>query len=77
MPSANYSLLAGFPALVNASPRCLTPGVQILGQARSQAQLSCFLDVLTAEVAPANAEMNYARTIFNYERAKAELDFAT
>jgi len=39
--------------------------------------LSCFLDVLTTEVAAANAEMNYARTIFNYERAKAELDFAT
>jgi hypothetical protein len=39
--------------------------------------LGCFLDVLTIEGAAANAEMDYARTRFDYERAKAELDFVT
>lgn len=48
-----------------------------LAQARYEAQLGSFLDVLTAQVGAANAEMNYARTQFDYERAEAELDFAT
>lgn len=48
-----------------------------LAQARYQVQLGSFLDVLTAQTAAANAEANYARTQFDYERAKAQLDFAT
>lgn len=47
-----------------------------LAQARYQVQLGSFLDVLTAQVAAANAETNYARAQFDYERAKAQLDFA-
>jgi len=48
-----------------------------LAQARYHAELGSFLDVLTAQVAATNAETNYARTQFDYERAKAQLDFAT
>lgn len=48
-----------------------------LAQARYQVQLGSFLDVLTAEVAATKAETNYARTLFEYERAKSELDFGT
>lgn len=50
---------------------------QGLAQARFQAQLSSFLDVLTAEVALTRAETNYARIQFDYERAQADLSFAT
>ncbi len=48
-----------------------------LAQARYQVQLGSFLDVLTAQVAATNAVANYARTQFDYDRAKAQLDFAT
>jgi len=48
-----------------------------LAEARYQVQLSSFLDVLTAQVALTRAETDYARTLFDYERAKAELEFAT
>jgi outer membrane protein TolC len=48
-----------------------------LAQARYQVQLGSFLDVLTAQVAATNAAANYARTQFDYERAMAQLDFAT
>ncbi len=48
-----------------------------LAQTRYQVQLGSFLDVLTAEVGAVNAEANYARMQFDYERAKADLDFAT
>ncbi len=48
-----------------------------LAQARQHAQLGSFLDVLTAQLAATGAEANYAREQFDYERAKAQLDFAT
>jgi outer membrane protein len=48
-----------------------------LAQARQQAQLGSFLDVLIAQLAATGAEANYAREQFDYERAKAQLDFAT
>jgi outer membrane protein TolC len=47
-----------------------------LAQARQKVQLGSFLDVLTAELAATNAQANYAREQFDYERAKARLDFA-
>lgn len=47
-----------------------------LAQARYQVQLSSFLDLLTAEGALTRAETNYARTQFDYDRARAELEFA-
>ncbi len=48
-----------------------------LAQARYETQLGSFLDVLTAQVAATHAETDYARIQFDYERAKAQLDFAT
>jgi outer membrane protein TolC len=48
-----------------------------LAEARYHAELGSFLDMLTAQVAASNAETEYARTQFDYERAKAQLDFAT
>ncbi len=48
-----------------------------LAQARYQAQLSSFLEVLTAELELEHAEANSARLRLDYERAKAELEFAT
>lgn len=48
-----------------------------LAQARYQVQLGSFLDVLTAQVAATNAETSYARAQFDYQRARAELEFAT
>jgi outer membrane protein TolC len=48
-----------------------------LAQARYHAELGSFLDVLTAQVTATNAETIYTRTQFDYERAKAQLDFAT
>jgi outer membrane protein len=47
-----------------------------LAQARNQAQLGSFLDVVTAEVAETKAKTNYARTLYDYKRAEAQLDFA-
>jgi outer membrane protein TolC len=48
-----------------------------LAQARYNMQLASFLDLLTAEVAKTAAETAYARTQFEYQRARAELEFAT
>ncbi len=48
-----------------------------LAQARYHAELGSFLDVLTAQVGATNAETEYARTQFDYELAKAQLDFTT
>jgi outer membrane protein len=48
-----------------------------LAQARYEAELGSFLDVLTAQVAATIAETNYARMQFDYQRAQAQLDFAT
>jgi outer membrane protein TolC len=48
-----------------------------LAQARYNMQLASFLDVLTAQVTKTAAETNYARTQFDYDRARAELEFAT
>ncbi|MGH7744238.1 MAG: TolC family protein [Candidatus Dormibacteria bacterium] len=47
-----------------------------LAQARYKMQLASFLDVLIAEVTKTAAETNYARTQFDYQRARAELQFA-
>jgi outer membrane protein len=47
-----------------------------LAQARYNAQLASFLDVLTAEVGKTEAETALARTQFDYQRARAELEFA-
>ncbi len=47
-----------------------------LAQARYQAQLASLLDVLTAEVAKTTAETAFARTQYDYQRARAELEFA-
>jgi len=47
-----------------------------LGQARYNAQLASYLDLLTAEVAKTEAETALARTQFDYQRARAELEFA-
>ncbi len=47
-----------------------------LGQARYNAQLASYLDLLTAEVAKTAAETALARTQFDYQRARAELEFA-
>jgi outer membrane protein TolC len=57
--------------------RQATQSALSLAQARYHAELGSFLDVLTAQVAATNAETNYARTQFDYELAKAQLDFAT
>ncbi len=48
-----------------------------LAQARYNMRLASFLDVLTAQVTKTAAETNYARTQFDYDRARAELEFAT
>ena len=47
-----------------------------MAQARYNMQLASFLDVLTAQVTKTAAETNYARTQFDYDRARAELEFA-
>ena len=46
-----------------------------LAHARYQAQLASLLDVLTAEVAKTAAETAFARTQFDYQRARAVLEF--
>jgi outer membrane protein TolC len=48
-----------------------------LSQARYKMQLASFLDVLTSEVTKTEAETTYARVQFDYQRACAELAFAT
>jgi outer membrane protein len=48
-----------------------------LAQARYDAELGSFLDLLTAQVTATNAETEHARMQFDYERAEAQLDFAT
>ncbi len=48
-----------------------------LAEARYRVQLSSFLDVLTAEVGATKADTNHARTQFDYQRARAALEFAT
>lgn len=48
-----------------------------LAKARYQVGLSSFLDVLTAEVAATKADTNYLRVQFDYQRARAGLEFAT
>ena len=47
-----------------------------LVQARYHAQLASFLDVLTAEVAKTETETALARMQVDYQRARAELEFA-
>ena len=47
-----------------------------LAQARYHAQLASFLDVLTAEVAKTETETALARMQVDYQRARAELEFA-
>ncbi len=47
-----------------------------LANARNQAQLRSFLDVVIAEVAETKAKTNYGRTLYDFERAEAQLDFA-
>ncbi len=48
-----------------------------LARARYQAQMASFLELTTAEVSLTRARAHHAREIFDYERALAELDFAT
>ena len=48
-----------------------------LAQARYNMQLASFLDLLTAEVTKTTAETMHARTQYDYQRARAELAFAT
>jgi outer membrane protein len=48
-----------------------------LTQARYKMQLASFLDVLTAEVTKTAAETAYSRAHYDYQRARAELAFAT
>lgn len=48
-----------------------------LAQARYQAQLASFLELNTAEVALTRAKTQHARTLYDFERALAELDIAT
>jgi len=48
-----------------------------LAKARFQVGLSSFLEVVTAEVAAAKADTNYAQVQFDYQRARAGLEFAT
>ncbi len=47
-----------------------------LAHARNQAQLGSFLDVVTAEVTQTKARTNYSRTLYDFKRAEAQLDFA-
>jgi outer membrane protein TolC len=46
-------------------------------RSRYKMQLASLLDVSTAEAGKAAAETSYERTEFDYERARAALQFAT
>lgn len=48
-----------------------------LARARYQTELASFLNLTTAEVALTRAETSHAQRVFEYQRAWAELDFAT
>jgi outer membrane protein len=48
-----------------------------LAQARYAMQLASFLDVLTAQTTKTAAETTYDQTWYDYQRARAELEFAT
>lgn len=48
-----------------------------LAGARFQMQLASFLELTTAEVARTRAETNHVRTLFDYQRVRADLEFAT
>lgn len=48
-----------------------------LAQARHKMQLASFLDLLTAQTAKTAAETDYGRIRYEYQRASAELEFAT
>jgi outer membrane protein len=48
-----------------------------LAQARYAMQLASFLDVLTAQTTKTAAETTYDQTRYDYQRARAELEFAT
>jgi outer membrane protein TolC len=47
-----------------------------LAQARFKHQLASFLEGTTAEVALTRAETSHARALFDYQRARADLEFA-
>ena len=49
----------------------------LLAQTRFQVQLASFLELTTAEVVLTRAETNHARALFDHQRARAELEFAT
>ena len=48
-----------------------------LAQARFQVQLASFLELTAAEVALTRADTNHAQALFDYQRSRAELKFAT
>ncbi len=48
-----------------------------LAHARFQAQLASFLELTTAEVALTQAGANHAQSVYDYHRARADLEFAT
>jgi len=48
-----------------------------LAQGRFHLQLASFLEVMTAEVAATRAETSHAQAVFDYQRAQAELEFAS
>jgi outer membrane protein TolC len=52
-------------------------GARRLAQTRYRTQLASYLDLLIAQVASTNAEAEYVRVQLDYDRAKAQLDFAT
>jgi outer membrane protein TolC len=74
-----YYELSGFLERMNAADqqRKTANEASRLAQARYQAQLASLLDVLTAEVAKAAEGTTFARTQYDYQRARAELAFAT
>jgi len=76
--SEAYYELGGFLDRMNAADeqRKAADEASRLAQARYQTQLASLLDVLTAEVAKTAAETAFARTQFDYQRARAELEFA-
>ncbi len=73
-----YYEFGGFLDRMNAADRQRKTANEAsrLAQARYQVQLASLLDVLTAEVAKTAAETTFARTQYDYQRARAELEFA-